>query len=251
MVDNQALIEACMQLDADVVCLQEVDRNQVRSGRVDQTRLVAEALGAAHWRFQPALVGEPGGQWRPARAGDEHDDAPAYGVAMVARTEVVDWSSMELAPAPVRSPVVVPGGRGRFLLLADEPRACLVAHLPAGPTTGRHGALVATTHLSFVPGYNLVQLRRICRGLAGTGHPVLLAGDLNAPGRLVQLALAGRGWTSLLAGPTYPAGSPRFQLDGVLAKGPVSGRRPAERLRVGTSDHLAVVAEVVVGGDLR
>ena len=46
--------------------MQEVDRNQVRSGGVDQTEMVARAMGATAWRFEPAIIGEPGGVWRAA-----------------------------------------------------------------------------------------------------------------------------------------------------------------------------------------
>jgi endonuclease/exonuclease/phosphatase family metal-dependent hydrolase len=48
------LVEACARLDADVLCLQEVDRGQTRSSGVDQTAAVAEGTGARCWRFEPA-----------------------------------------------------------------------------------------------------------------------------------------------------------------------------------------------------
>ncbi len=66
----ERLVEACASLDADVLALQEVDRYQRRSGGVDQTAAVAEATGAAAWRFEAAIIGEPGGQWRPAGDAD-------------------------------------------------------------------------------------------------------------------------------------------------------------------------------------
>ena len=52
-----------LEIDADVIGLQEVDRFQPRSGGVDQTAVVADALGAEHWRFVPALHGTPGEDW--------------------------------------------------------------------------------------------------------------------------------------------------------------------------------------------
>jgi hypothetical protein len=48
-----------------------------------------------------------------------------------------------------------------------------VVEAPSGQLT------VATTHLSFVPGWNSVQLRRLVRSLAGTREPLVLTGDLN------------------------------------------------------------------------
>src|SRR5205085_8503671 len=99
-VSNQKLAEACAALDADVLCLQEIDRNQPRSGSVDQIAVVAAATGAAAWRFEPAIVGEPGGRWHPA-AGDGADPIgdPAYGVGIVSRRPVAAWHALHLAAA--------------------------------------------------------------------------------------------------------------------------------------------------------
>ena len=79
-VSTERLAAACASLAADVLCLQEVDRDQPRSGLVDQTAAVAEAMGAVAWRFEPALIGVPGGEWRPAVDGDSGDGpATAFG----------------------------------------------------------------------------------------------------------------------------------------------------------------------------
>ena len=43
---------------------------------------------------------------------------------------------------------------------------------PHGPVT------VVTTHLTFIPGWNLVQLRHLARALRGAG-PLVVTGDLN------------------------------------------------------------------------
>ncbi|NBY38397.1 MAG: hypothetical protein EBQ63_02460 [Actinobacteria bacterium] len=48
----------------DVLGLQEVDQNQVRSSSVNQTQLIAEELGAPFWAFSPTLMGTPGESWR-------------------------------------------------------------------------------------------------------------------------------------------------------------------------------------------
>ncbi|MEU9047150.1 MULTISPECIES: hypothetical protein [unclassified Kitasatospora] len=59
------LVEAVASLDADVVALQELDRFQERSGRVDQARAIAEATGAADWRYASAFHARsvPGRTW--------------------------------------------------------------------------------------------------------------------------------------------------------------------------------------------
>jgi endonuclease/exonuclease/phosphatase family metal-dependent hydrolase len=237
-------VEACRSLDADVLCLQEADRGQARSGGVDQTAEIARGMGSAAWRFAPALIGEPGGAWRAATDDDTEAaaDQPGYGVAIVARRPVQAWHVVRLKAAPVKAPVAVPGGKGRFIVLPDEPRAGLVADLG--------DLLVATTHLSFVPGYNLVQLRRLTTALAalaGPGRPCLVAGDLNAPGALPRWA---SGWRALAAGvKTYPADRPRLQVDHVLARpGPHHQVVAIEARRTPISDHRALVLTLGSGG---
>ncbi len=45
-VDRERFAEAIASLDADVLALQEVDRGQERSHRLDLTAVAAEAMGA-------------------------------------------------------------------------------------------------------------------------------------------------------------------------------------------------------------
>ena len=54
--DPDALGDAVRAIDADVIGLQEVDRGQPRTGGIDQTALVAGALGAVAWRFAPSVT---------------------------------------------------------------------------------------------------------------------------------------------------------------------------------------------------
>ena len=227
-VDTGRLVDACRSLDAHVLCLQEVDRSQARSGGVDQ----AAAVGPG--RFEPAIMGEPGAAWQAATDADaDRPAAPGYGVAIVSRLAVHAWHVLRLKAAPVRSPVAVPGGRGRFVLLPDEPRVVLAADLG--------DLLVATTHLSFVPGYNLVQLRRATRWLASFGRPAVLLGDLNAPGPLPRWA---SGWRPLVTARTYPADRPAFQVDHVLAHGAVPPVTRTDVRRLPLSDHRALLVEL-------
>jgi len=238
------LTAACTSLDADVLCLQEVDRGQPRSGGVDQTAAVAEAMGAVAWRFQPALIGEPGASWRVADDGDDEGgsaetsglEAGGYGVGLISRWPVVAWRVLRLAAARVRSPIYVPGRRG-VILLADEPRVALVADVDA--PTGR--LVVATTHLSFVPGWNLVQLRKVTRELAVGGAPSVLLGDLNVPGPIPRWT---SGWRSLARVATFPADRPALQIDHVLAHGPVPDVTAVATHRLGLSDHRAIVVDL-------
>lgn len=232
-VDVVRVRAAAASLDADVLGLQEVDRGQPRSHGLHLTREVA---GDAQWRFVPALVGTPGAAWRAAVDTDLNGDEPAYGCGLVSRYPVRSWHTIRLRPARVRSPVLLPGTR-RMMWLADEPRVGVAAVVdgPAGLMT------VATTHLSFVPGWNAVQLRILCRELAHLPGPRFLLGDLNLPGGLPARI---SGWRSLARVPTYPSPEPRAQLDHALShdfRGPV---RAVATPELAISDHRALVVEL-------
>ena len=235
-VSPDRLREAVHALDADVVGLQEVDRWQPRSHSADLTRQVAEAMGAEHWRFVPALVGTPGSAWRAAT--DEDDDATeaAYGIGLVSRWPVRSWHVTRLDAAPVRSPVVLPGS-SQVVWLRDEPRVALaaVAESPVGLVT------VATTHLSFVPVWNGVQLRKVTADLAALPGPRVLLGDLNMPPPFPRVLT---GWRVLAKAPTYPAWEPRIQLDHVLASGSLPPVVAVESPELAVSDHRALLVQL-------
>jgi endonuclease/exonuclease/phosphatase family metal-dependent hydrolase len=198
-VDPDRVREAVASLDCDVLALQEVDVGQPRSGGADLSALAAEALGVPPEgrRFAATIYGTPGVSWRPAD-GPRLDGEPAYGIALVSRLPVLGWRVVPLGRAPVRAPVAVPGpgGRPRLILLDDEPRAAIIADLAtdAGPLT------VAATHLSFVPGWNALQLRRLTRALRDHGTPAPPAGPA-AP-----------------AGPNAPAGPDLHATPGMVTE---------------------------------
>ena len=245
-MSTERLVAACASLDADVLGLQEVDRGQARSGMVDQTAAIAKAMGAVAWRFLPALVGEPGAEWRPATDDDLLEGEAGYGVALVSRLPVRRWHVVRLAPAKLRSPVYIPGGG--LILLDDEPRVGLAAEieLPGpGPRSGSgpDGAtlLVATTHLSFVPGWNLAQLRRLTRALAALADDCVLLGDLNVPN---PFARAPGGWQALVRAKTFPSPVPSMQLDHVLGRGSLPPVVGSGSHVLPLSDHLALTVDL-------
>jgi endonuclease/exonuclease/phosphatase family metal-dependent hydrolase len=198
---------AVADLDADVLGLQEVDKAQPRSGLLDLTAIAAESLHAPVHRFAAAVVGTPGETWQPWRS---HEDNlhPLYGIALISRYPVAHWQITALPGAPIRSPVYTPDDG--LMLLKDEPRVLLAAVLdtPHGQMT------VATTHLSFVPGWNLRQLRHAVRAIRHLPAPRVLLGDLNMPAVPVR---AVTGWKPLGKAPTFPSPAPKAQLDHVLA----------------------------------
>jgi endonuclease/exonuclease/phosphatase family metal-dependent hydrolase len=234
------LRDAAKSLDADIVGLQEVDRRQQRTGLVDQTEVVADALDAQWWRFAAAVRGTPGTEapWAAARD-DEHDDSqPTYGIGLASRVPVIEWRVRRWAAAPVALPLLTPGGRG-WMRVPDEPRLALAAVLEH--PNGRRFS-VATAHLSFVPGWNGYQLRDLTKWMQDMPAPRFIAGDLNLPGPLPRLL---SGWHQLARVPTYPTYAPRIQFDHVLA----DGIEPAVVQRVtamplAVSDHCALVVDV-------
>jgi endonuclease/exonuclease/phosphatase family metal-dependent hydrolase len=132
--------------------------------------------------------------------------------------------------------VYVPGRRA-FILLPDEPRAA-VAAVVAGP---RGPLVVATCHLSFVPGWNVVQLWRLTASLRGLGHPCVLLGDMNLPGRVPAWV---SGWRSLAQAGTFPADRPRLQIDHALGRGELPAVARADARHLPLSDHRALVVDM-------
>ncbi|MFF7246438.1 endonuclease/exonuclease/phosphatase family protein [Embleya sp. NPDC008237] len=260
--DPERLRAALADLDADIVALQEVDRHQQRSGGADQAAIAADALGMSQWRFLASVHGVPApvsgwtedepvpGERRVYADGERGEGGPGYGIALLSRLPVSRWRVRRFPAAPLSLPLRVQGRPG-LTRVPDEPRGVLAAVVegPHGPFT------VLAAHLSFVPGWNISQLARIRRSTADLPGPQLLLGDFNLPGRIPQAVVGRRGrgagavrWRSLARVPTYPSYRPRVQFDHVLGHGigPEAVRR-TEAVRLGVSDHCALVVELEVG----
>ncbi len=106
---------------------------------------------------------------------------------------------------------------------------------PLGPLT------VANTHLSFVPGWNRIQLRRLIRDLRGFPGPRVLMGDLNmtppTPSRWTRMRPLG-------VAPTFPADEPSHQLDHILTDDAVVRVDACSAPRLQVSDHRALVVDI-------
>ena len=231
-------LRACVHdLDPDLLALQEVDLDQERSGRVDLTAVAAEAMGAVAHRFIAVISGTPGATWIAA-TGAEQPGSAAYGIALLSRFPATSWQVTRLPRIPLRIPLYLPDSR-RIALVDDEPRAAVIARIktPVGPLS------VVNTHLSFAPGWNRYQLRRLSKDLRGLAGPHLLLGDLNlARGPATR-------WSkmrALASAATFPATAPKRQLDHVLTDHPGLHCARCQTPAAPLSDHRPLVVEIDV-----
>lgn len=260
--DTRPLMRAAAELGElgplDIVALQEVDRHQDRSGKLDQAAVIAEAVGAKYWRFAASVHGTPGvvsegANWVPATAEDDlpapdcetgpaPDEGPRYGIALLSRWPVREWRVKRFSPAPVSLPLLAPStGKPRAVRVPDEPRAAIagIVELPHTDLT------VAAAHLTFVPGYNTKQLQSLKAFLAGLPRPMILLGDFNLPGTIPGLLT---GWHQVARTSTYPVARPRVQFDHILADGwterALAATTASSRaVPLAISDHCALIAD--------
>jgi len=237
-VDLDRFADCIADLDADILALQEVDSVQQRSGLADLTALAAEAMGARSHRFVAAISGTPGATWMAA-TGEEQPGTAAYGVALLSRYPVSNWQVVRLPRIPFRFPLYLQAP-GRVQVIDEEPRAAVIGRFD----TPLGGLTVVNTHLSFVPGWNRMQLRRLLRDVRGMPGPRIVTGDLN-----MSPAAARRfsGLRSLAAAATFPADIPTQQLDHVLTDDPGLTARSCQTPAVAISDHRPLVVTLQRG----
>lgn len=208
----ERIAEELVALDPDVVALQEIDHRMSRTGRVDQTALLAEALNASS-----------------VFAGSSRRDGGDHGIALLSRLPILTVERLGV-PTPLNS----------------EPRVALEATIDLGNETLRMIAVHAD-NLPWSAALNSWWLSRRVRGWSG---PSLVAGDLNAPPWAPgPKRFAAAGLTDLIGrydpGPTFISDVFTGQLDYVLVDDSLLRRaRTARRVPSRASDHLPVVAEL-------
>ena len=252
--DPEALQRAIQSLESDVFAFQEVDHFLPRSNSRPQMRDIAESIAARDWAMGPSVIGTPGESWRK-----KHEHEPeiitnasshselmheTYGIGIVSKIPVLSWHRLNLGNSPLGLPLIVPGdetgkGRPRFIYVKDEPRLALAAVLENGYT-------VANTHLSFVPGFNLAQLRRVKKWALeiaeSTGTRAIVLGDLNLPKNLPIVASK---WKSLVTQNTYPSWGAKIQFDYLLSPDLAFGEFSVRNFApTGVSDHLPIGIEI-------
>ena len=244
-----SLPSAIKKIAPEVLSIQEVDHFLPRSNSVNQVQEIAKAMKAVDWAFAPAIIGTPGEKWRALNDSDESiitaksKGEGGYGIGFASTIPVTAYERIELGRSPVGMPLLVPGGedgkgKPRFIYVQDEPRVALVAHL-------ENGWSIINTHLSFVPGFNIAQLKKIKRwaekSAAQTGNKVAIIGDLNLP---KGLPVVGSQWKSLITQNTYPSWGAKIQFDYILAKDNVSKFKVIKTTATGISDHLPITVEI-------
>ena len=254
----QAAEKIAKDLSPELVAVQECDYRLARTADVNQIAEVAGSIGADYFAFAPCIIGTPGEKWRKLSASDQgiitekESSSPyeggyegGYGIGLASKIEVTKWHRLDLGNAPIGMPLLVPGedgkpGKLRPIYIRDEPRVALAATLVNGIT-------VINTHLSFVPGYNIKQLRAIKRWAEEiekeTGTIAIIVGDLNLPKNLPVVASR---WRSLATQSTYPSWGAKIQFDYILSKSTL-GSTHLPTVTTGVSDHLPLSVEVEIG----
>lgn len=207
----------------DVVCLQELDRERARSGRVDQVHEIAGRLAKAY-RFH---------------AVSEVDDGH-FGNAVLSSRPLRLIESGALAALETR--------------LRLEPRGVLWVEVEAGDTRLQ----VLNTHLSILDRERRIQVEDLVEWVARAraAGPLVLLGDLNA----TRDSRVGRRLASVLTDVvephalertvrTWSGRLPLLRIDHVFATPEVRARHvaiPRRRLERAASDHLPVVVDLEI-----
>ena len=227
-----ALADQIRDIDPDVIALQEVDLGQRRSGRLDQTAVLADLLGWDGHRFAATYAGPVVGlRRRPRRSAltGRADDVlgplralfgagPAgFGNALLTRLPVRAWRVARLGRGPA---VLTRRGGGRALdprsyeLSTSTMRNMIAAQIdPVDGAGGPGGLAVASTHLATRTGTAAAQLAAAWAALAALPGPHVLAGDLNLHAEILAPLGIARG---LGEGATYPSGAPARRIDHIL-----------------------------------
>jgi endonuclease/exonuclease/phosphatase family metal-dependent hydrolase len=222
VLDLERVAAVIEQASADVVCLQEVDRNWgARSGFQDQPAWLAGRLGV-HAQYGSNVDLDPPAPGTPRRQ---------YGMATLSTFAVLHSAHMLL----VRSH-------------AGEQRGLLAVSLDVDGSALR----VLNTHLEYgSQAERLEQAAAVADAVRSGPSPVVLLGDLNAGPSSAEVArvceVARDAWALAGTGDgfTFDAVNPHERIDYVLV-GPGVTVRSAQVLPTHASDHRPVVVDAVL-----
>ncbi len=255
-IHNERLAQASKALDVDLLAIQEVDFFQERSHYIDQCAVIAAALGSPYISRGIALHGTPGEKW--AKFSSQGTISPQltqesgsfYGNGIISRIPIVAEFRLELGHSKVGAPLAIPQTppgaskpKIKLIYIHDEPRVAHAVHLENGIT-------VINTHLSFVPGMNVFQLRKIHRWVKELPGKKILLGDFNLPGKLPSKIMK---WKSAVEQFTYPSWGAKVQFDHILLGDPeIKLERTLQFVQnLAVSDHLPLGVEISLANGTR
>lgn len=185
VLDLERIGSVIGEADPDVVALQEIDVGVERTGRIDQ----AERYGGLT-RMEPLF-----GDFMDYQGG-------RYGMALLSRLPVVEWTNHRLPPG-------------------EEPRSSVAARLRMNGS-GRE-LVVAGIHFYRTEEERLAQARRLMGVLDEEEAPVLLVGDFNSTPQSAVMDLLEEQWavpTKTGGTFTFPADAPAREIDFILVRAP-------------------------------
>jgi endonuclease/exonuclease/phosphatase family metal-dependent hydrolase len=221
------LFDAIKKYDADVLAIQEVDYLQERSQNLKTVQEVAKNNDYAYWVYVPSIFGTPGSKYTIATSHQSHIKTEAlptcYGIALLSRIPIISYEILPLKKAPIGLPLIIQTPKGpRIMFVPDEPRMAIAATL-------ENGSAIVTAHLSFVPPFNTLQLRRIKKWADKFEGNKVFLGDFN------WLVFGKAGLKSLNAKKSYPGWKTKIKFDFILSN-ELSGEE-LELEYLGVSDH--------------
>lgn len=197
----------------DILALQEVGHHWNMGEKVDQTAVLADALGLTHHYFAGALQDKDGGE---------------YGIALLSRWSI---ASIDVIGHPQED---------------DENRLLLVAHIDAPKPF-----IVITSHLSICEMERRKQAELTAQVASAHDAPTLILGDFNARPESEEyrvlteiaedaFALGGQGPSE-----TFSVANPHRQIDYIMFRGgfDISGSCSVLR-HIVTSDHFPLWASL-------
>jgi endonuclease/exonuclease/phosphatase family metal-dependent hydrolase len=196
--------ESVVALDAHVVALQEVDKNMVRSGRVDMSGEAGNALNCEDF-FAAARR-----RW----------DWGKYGNSL-------------LAKGRIRQQEVLRYPRRKFYY---ERRVAQLATVVVDNQTWN----VANTHLSLRTDEHVLQLQEVATALSRRTGPRVLMGDFNMTPDAVKAAIEPMGWEVLESGYTFPSWNPDHTVDFICVQEVKVEHVEVRSMSI--SDHAALIA---------
>lgn len=206
----QATANKLKEFKADIIALQEVDKNCSRSGKIDQAKFIAEAL-SMHHKFAK-FMDYQGGE---------------YGLALLSKYPIHETKVHHL-----------PAGA--------EPRVAL--EIIVEPTKGKKASFICI-HFDYTSEEKRQpQIKALLKALENTNHPIALMGDFNATPMSESIALFQKNWFNVPKRGnqlTFPSDNPKVEIDYFMLKGFKTEKTTCKVIEeTAISDHRPIVTNV-------